>query len=297
MSPPTPHPAFSAQVADAAYATLDMAPRPVAGIVVACAGRERCLPGYRVARDGYACHALEFVIEGAGTLHLAGRTHRLQPGHLFGYGPGVPHVIETDPRRPLVKYFVDFFGRAAPAACREAGLAPPALLALAETGPVRQLFDELLREAQKPHALRAELALGYLRLLLLKAREPAAPAAPAASRALDTLHRALRVIETRHAALHSLADLAAAARVDPAHLCRLFARFRHDTPQRCLTRRKLDAAARLLATEPVLVKEAAAAAGFADALHFSRLFRRAFACSPRDFQARHRASIAHPRKK
>jgi AraC-like DNA-binding protein len=289
-------PAFSVQVADASYACLDMAPRAAAGLVVSCAGRERCLPGYRVARDGYACHGLEFVVEGAGTLLLAGRRHRLQPGHLFTYGPDVPHVIEADPRNPLVKYFVDFFGRAAPAACRTAGLTPPALVSVRETEATRSLFEELIREAQKTHDLRAETAAAYLRLILLKARERAAPAAPASSRALETLQRALRLIETRHAALHSLSDLAAAARVDPAHLCRLFARFRRDTPQRCLIRRKLDTAARLLATELVLVKEAAAAAGFADALHFSRVFRRAFDCSPRDFQARHRASIARPRK-
>lgn len=273
-----------------------MAPRAVPGLVVSCAGRERCLPGYRVARDGYACHVLEFVVEGTGTLQLAGRKHRLQPGHAFTYAAGVPHVIETDPRRPLVKYFVDFFGRAAPAACREAGLEPPAFVSVAETEATRRLFEELLREAQKPHDLRGELALAYLRLLLLKTRERAGPAAPVSSRALETLQRALRLIETRHATLHSLSDLAAAAQVDPAHLCRLFARFHHDSPLRCLTRRKLATAARLLATEPVLVKEAAAAAGFADALHFSRVFHRAFACSPRDFQTRHHASIAHPRK-
>lgn len=290
-----PFPAFSAQVADTSYATLDMAPRALPGIVVACAGRERCMAGYRVVRDNYVCHALEFVVEGAGTLVLDGSRHRLQPGHIFSYGPGVAHQIETDPRRPLVKYFVDFFGRGAPAACREGGMTPPALIAVREPEATRLLFEELIREAQKSHELRQEFARAYLRLLLLKTRERTAPVAPS-SRALETLQRALRLIETRHIELNSLTDLAAAAQVDPAHLCRLFARFRHDTPQRYLTRRKLDTAARLLATEPVLVKEAATAAGFADALHFSRIFHRAFGCSPRDFQARHRASIAHPRK-
>jgi AraC-like DNA-binding protein len=291
----TPLPAFSAQVADAAYATLDMAPRPVAGLVVSCAGRERCLPGYRVARDGYACHAIEFVVEGSGTLRLGERKHGLSPGVLFSYGPDVPHVIETDARRPLVKYFVDFFGSDAVEACREAGLGPPGLVAVRETEATRRLFEELIREAQKPRPLRAGLALAYLRLLLLKSRERASPASPASGRAEETLQRALRLIEARHAELGSLAELAAAARVDPAHLCRLFARFRRDTPQRCLVRRKLDTAARLLATEPVMVKEAAAAVGFADPLHFSRVFHRAFACSPSAFQARHRASIALPR--
>ena len=273
-----------------------MAPRNVAGVVVSCVGRERCLPGYRVARDGYGSHALEFVIGGAGVLILGGKRHRLRAGHLFSYGPDIPHVIESDPRRPLVKYFVDFFGRSAPALCRESALTPPALISVGETDAMHRLFEELLREAQKVHSLRAGLALAYLRLILLKARERSEPAAPASSRAQETLQRALNIIEVRHVGLNSLADLAAAAQVDPAHLCRLFARFRHDTPNRCLTRRKLDAAARLLATEPVLIKEAAAAAGFADALHFSRIFHRAFGCSPSDFQSRHRASIAQPRK-
>ena len=289
-------PAFATQVVDTLYATLDPVPRSAPGLVVACAGRERCLPGYRVEREGYVCFVMEFVAEGAGTLLLAGSRHRLQPGNLFCYGPGVPHRIESDPRRPLVKYFVDFFGLEAPSACREAGLAAPAFLRLAETEPVRQLFEELLREAQKPHDLRHPLAVAYLRLLLLKAREPALSASPASGRALATLQRALRLVETRHAALHSLADLAAAARVDPAHLCRLYARFRRDTPGRHLLRRKLDTAARLLSTQPILVKEAAAAAGFPDPLHFSRVFHRAFGCSPSAFQSSHRASLPRSRK-
>ncbi len=290
-------PPFASRVTDASYASLDMAPRALAGLAIACAGRERCLPGYRVERSGYACQAIELVVEGSGTLVLEGKRHRLQPGRLFSYAPGVAHVIESDPQNPLVKYFVDFFGDDAAAICRQAGLAPAAFVAVNEIESLRHLFEELVREAQKSGGHRVEIVQAYLRLILLKAGERAAAAAPpASSRAQETLQRALRLVETHHARLHSLAELAAAARVDPAHLCRLFARFRSDTPQRCLIRRKLDTAARLLATEPVLVKEAASAAGFADALHFSRVFRKTFGCSPSDFQQRHRASIAEPRK-
>lgn len=290
-------PAFASRVTDASYASLDMEPRPVAGLVVACTGRERCLPGYRVERASYACHVIELVVEGAGSLVLAGKRYRLQPGRLFSYGPGVAHVIESDPHQPLVKYFVDFFGREAPSACAQVGLAPASFVAVNEIEALRHLFEELVREAQKAGDRRIEIVQTYLRLILLKAGERTSLSAPPApSRALDTLQRALRLIETHHAELNSLSDLAAAARVDSAHLCRLFARFRSDTPQRCLMRRKLDTAARLLATEPVLVKEAASAAGFEDALHFSRVFRKTFGCSPSDFQERHRASIAQPRK-
>ena len=208
----------------------------------ACTGRERCLPGYRVERSGYVCHAIELVVKGKGTLVLAGKRHRLQPGRLFSYGPGVAHVIETDPHQPLVKYVVDFFGREAPRACAQAGVAPASFMAVNEIEALRHLFEELVHEAQKAGDRRIEIVQTYLRLILLKAGERSSLSAPPApSRALDT-------------------------------------------------------AARLLATEPVVVKEAAAAAGFEDALHFSRVFRKTLGCRPSEFQERHRASIAQPRK-
>jgi len=284
-------PPFSSQVTDARYACLDMEPRPARELTVSCAGFERCLPDYRVERPGYGSFVWEFVAEGSGTLRLGSREIRLRPGHFFTYGPGVAHAIVSDSRRPLQKYFVDFFGREGAELLTRLELDPPACGVIADTGSLRNLLEELLREAGGEGAHRKEIAAGYLRLLLLKSREQPPSGGGAGPRAYATLQRALHVIEHRHTSLSSLRELAAAARVDPAHLCRLFARFRGDTPQRCLTRRKLDTAARLLSTSPLLVKDAAAAAGFADQLHFSRLFKRAFGCSPTEFQRRHAASL------
>ena len=288
---PSALPPFSTQVTDARYACLDMEPRTTRALTVSCAGFERCLPDYRVERPGYGSFVWEFVAEGTGTLRLGDRETRLRPGHFFTYGPGVSHQIASDSRRPLQKYFVDFFGRESLELMARLEIAPPCCGVIADVESIRNLLEELLREGGGESPMRHEIASAYLRLLLLKSGERPRSAGAGSPRAYATLQRALHVIEHRHSSLSSLSDLAAATKVDPAHLCRLFARFRGDTPQRCLTRRKLDTAARLLSTAPLLVKDAAATAGFADQLHFSRLFKKAFGCSPSDFQRRHSASL------
>lgn len=290
MPRPLALPPFSSQVTEASYSWLDPRLRASDAVVVSCAGRERCQPGYRVERPGFACFGLEFVAEGAGTVTLAGRSHRLQPGHLFLYGPRCPHVIATDPQRPMLKYFVDFFGQEAMAWFRGSGLKPGGIVGVLEIEAVRRLFEDLLRESRKPHTVRFAFARVYLELIFLKAREGRAGPGRVSSRSLETLQRCQHILDTRFAALHGLGDLAAAVGLAPSHLCRLFRRFQQGSPHACLVRRKLDHAAELLATRPALVKEVAAAVGYADALHFSRVFRRHFGCSPREFQLRGRQS-------
>ncbi|MCP4450095.1 MAG: hypothetical protein GY809_01430, partial [Planctomycetes bacterium] len=47
---------------------------------------------------------------GRGELVLKGKTFPLVAGAVFAYGPDIPHVITSDPKDRLVKYFVDFQG-------------------------------------------------------------------------------------------------------------------------------------------------------------------------------------------
>ena len=83
--------------------------------------------------------------------------------------------------------------------------------------------------------------------------------------------------------LHDLGDIATGLHVRRSQLCRVFQRNSQPGPFRYLTRRKMNHAAELLATSSRQVKEVADEVGYPDPYHFSRLFKKHFGYSPREF--------------
>ena len=81
-----------------------------------------------------------------------------------------------------------------------------------------------------------------------------------------------------------LAELARPAGVHPAHLARSFRRWYGCTPGHYLRRRRLEEAARLLATTDRPVVEIALGLGFYDQAHLTRRFRRPHGLSPARFR-------------
>ncbi|RRJ98768.1 hypothetical protein Ga0100230_010570 [Opitutaceae bacterium TAV3] len=69
-------------------------------------GRERCRPDYDISRRSYAYHGIEYVAEGAGWVELAGLRQALRPGSVYAYAPDMRCAIRTDPKQPMLKYFV-----------------------------------------------------------------------------------------------------------------------------------------------------------------------------------------------
>ena len=92
---------------------------------------------------------MEYVVRGRCSVKLQKRGHRLEPGGIFSYGPGVRQDIVADPANPPVKYFVDFCGSKSREILRLCRLPPGGVSQVFPPNEIQNLFDELIHCGQR----------------------------------------------------------------------------------------------------------------------------------------------------
>lgn len=274
---------ISQQVLSGEYYYLNLSPQRETEGAVVCGGLERCDPQYRIARRRFRYHSLEYVVAGQGALATNGRRHPLRPGAIYYYSPATPHEIVTDPRQPLVKYFVDFCGPRFTRLLRAHPLAGHEPCYFASSSRIRERFADLQRSGRGAGPHTPEICACLLELLILQAADDALTQEDADSPAQQTFQRCRELIDNRFLELHALADVAQACHVNAPYLCRLFKRYATESPYQMLIRLKMRHATDLLNGSPMLIKQVAKATGFADPYHFSRVFKKVYGVSPRVF--------------
>ena len=275
---------FSADVAAARRFYLDLNPPKNRPLAVVCGGLEHCTPDYAIRRESFPFYSIEYVARGRGEVKLKGRTFPLQPGRLFSYGPGVPHRITGDAADPLVKYFVDFAGAAAPARLRACGLAPGRVAQVFPPNALAALFDELIESGLQVGQSGAGLCAGLLDCLAMKILAAKAPLEDSTTPAFATYQQCRRHVEQHFMRLQSLEQIASECHANDAYLCRLFRRYDRQTPYQFLLRLKMNRAAERLQLPGALVKQVAEESGYADPFHFSRVFKGVLGLSPDAFR-------------
>ena len=240
----------------------------------------------------------EVVWVRAGALDLAidDRRLRLHANDVAIVPPGAVDRYEWSGERRVVHSFVHF--ELGPVA---KGWPPrerwPGRYVLGEPNFVQEALDALSAlPTDNPDLwtiVGAPLLELALRVLLVGPNLPAAPRVglPACvDRALDWMR--LRVMNDAKQRF-SLPDVARAARVAPAYLCRAFRSYLDVTPMQCARLMRLDRAITRLERSDETIKEIAEATGFANTFHFSRCFTAAFRISPTQFRDDFRRGIVH----
>ena len=247
-------------------------------------GCEWCQGNYRIERASFPYWAFEFVVGGEGELVLPGKRHQLRPGAAFSYGPGIAQCMVSSAENPLVKYFINFVHADGAEWLQTCHLEPGILLWVGRPAKVAAALDDCISESLSATPGATRLAELYLEIAV---RTTAADALPVKIHS-QTSHASFlrcRDLLTRHyLELKSLDEAAKACGMSVPHLCRLFQKHgAGTTPHQLLTRLRLSHGAHLL-SQGKLVKEAAAACGYPDPGHFSRLFQQHFGRTPGVFR-------------
>jgi AraC family transcriptional regulator len=207
------------------------------------------------------------VVAGSYEEHIAGRRRSHPPGTVLLHGAGARHADALEAGGRL-------FGVTLGRSWDERLQQLPRFEGVLVASPPRaaSLLAELRREARRGGpgaALATEGLLLEVLAALARGGEPADASVRRAEEALRAhLARPMR-----------LAELGLAAGADPGALARRFRRIHGVGPTAYLQRLRVAEAQSLLAADVPLV-DVAAACGFADQSHLTRVFRRVTGCTP-----------------
>jgi AraC-like DNA-binding protein len=275
---------FSPQVSEARRFYLDLNPPKSCPLAIVSGGCEHCTSDYEIHRATFPFYSIEYVVRGRGEVKLCRREHELQPGAIFSYGPGVRHDITSNAAEPLVKYFVDFAGTRAERLLRDCDLKPGGFAQIFPPHEIETIFDELIRAGQRGSRRSISLCAMLLECLVLKIADSRAPQEGTDRLSFRTYRQCRQHIQENFRTLKTLEQISRECHADAAYLCRLFQRYDHQTPYQFLMRLKMNLAAEWLQQPGALVKQVAERAGFSDAFHFSRAFKKVFGVAPEVFR-------------
>jgi AraC family transcriptional regulator len=236
-----------------------------------------------MGRHGHALAAFGFVLDGAYTEKLGNRWRTCAPGSLVFHPPGEEHAVEFHDE-PVRIFRVDF----PPEWLSRVGEHTPVLQSPAEFrgGRPAELARRLYREFRETDSA-APLAMQglILEILSFAARHSAAPAERRPPR---WLNQAQEMIRDRFADSLSLDAIAKEVAVHPAHLAREYRRTYGCSIGEAVRRLRVEYACRALSSSTLPLATIAAAAGFADQSHFTRIFRSITGLTPLAFRQRFR---------
>ena len=279
---PSPSSFISREVESSRLFFLD--PVEDENFAVVFGGFERCEADYQIDRRNFPWYSLEFVSHGTGSVRLGDTESELMPGSFFVYGPSLPHRITSSPDQPLGKYFVGFTGTGVEEFLERYGMQPGVIARCQNGEPIRRTFDTLIDRGVRKSRLARPLCDTITRQLLLMCRDDASDPGSTDTPAFATFARAKQFIERNFLDFTTLDAIAKACGLDGPYLCRLFARFNDESPYQFLTRLRMEHASRILLESDATVKSVAAALGFRDPFHFSRVFKSVHHVPPSRFR-------------
>ncbi len=238
------------------------------------AGWERCQPGHFFGPALRPFVLLHYVVSGQGIFQTEGGSFPVGPGQIFVIHPGETTFYQASQENPWHYIWIGF----------EAGLSlPKALRSPVITLPqAGQIFSAVPELSHRQSGREASLCGKIWELLSLLEQEPGE--VPVQKEKQVYVNKAKTFMETEYMRGVSITALAGKLNLDRSYFSKLFKESTGKSPQQYLTDLRLEKAAELLRKYEKTPGEAAAAVGYPDVFSFSRMFKRRFGISPREYQ-------------
>ena len=244
--------------------------------------------GHAITRhQGLTSTIVNYCVKGRGWCRIANVRHEVVAGDLIVVPAGEPHAYGANTDEPWTLHWFHAMGTNVGRLTERLGASTSApVVHLGRSAELEALFTEVREaledELSDERLLDASLTLAHLVGVLIRLRRLEPRAKP---HAVDRMLATLEYVKAHLSAPHGVSALASLADLSPSRYSTLVRRSTGKAPGEYVAHLRMRRAAELLGTTKLAVKEVAREVGFADALHFSRVFRRAHRRSPRRYRA------------
>ncbi|MDE6673333.1 MAG: AraC family transcriptional regulator [Acetatifactor sp.] len=252
------------------------------------------------AEESYHCHdisELAFVLSGTGKYRIEGQIYEVSEGDLLIFRPGVHHQALYVPEAevPATEFFVGFCDVQLPDREPNDVPLPGGGYILHTGGELRQKIFRICSSMEVESAVcwqgRYHMLKAYLmQLLLLILKEQASLPRTPKGYSFESMNKKYIVeqivsyFEDHYSEKISLDTIAENMYLSPFYISKIFKSETGDTPIRHLINIRLERAKEMLMQEEMSIQKVAAAVGYEDAYHFSKLFKKYYGKSPLQFR-------------
>jgi len=252
-------------------------------------GWQKCIPRHGV-NEAKLFFVIHIIISGKGTFTFDGVTHHLSTGDGFVIVPGEPISYEADPDDPWHYTWISFNGINAARLLNMAGLLKCTCFRPKRFERLATHFYNLCtgsESASDPEFAR----IGFTYLIFSELIEH--NTIITGSKNKHFFERVEEYIEENFDKGLTIENVARRFAVSRSQLYRVFMEKVEMSPKEYLLQLKFNKACLLLEQSDYLVSEVGSAAGFPDASHFSKMFKKRFGVSPVQYANVERAQHAN----
>lgn len=249
-------------------------------------GKEACAPRHTfgpAVRDHFLLH---FVTSGKGVFSRSGASYALGIGEGFLIFPDEITCYEADKDTPWCYSWVGFSGQNAKQLLGELGLTPEKpIFRFSSAEEVDRIFSAMEKtDETSPEGQLCLTGHFFMLLSLLGRAEPMTATHPSFSTKRDYVTQALLYIRQNYAMPLTVSGIAAWLGIHRVYFTAVFREHTHTSPQAFILATRMEKAAAFMQDERLSIYHIARSVGYEDALQFSKMFKKYYGLSPREYR-------------
>lgn len=231
-------------------------------------GHEKCAPSHAYGPAVRTYWLLHYVVSGFGRFERDGITHRVEPGQIFVIPPYQETYYEADDKKPWYYIWVGFTtGEQLPEL-----LMQPVISNLDAGAIFQEMFSCSNMESGRSAYLTS--CLWKLMAVLLEKETPKE----------GYVEKALNCMHSEYSRGITIQEIAGRLGLDRSYFSGIFSRQMGSSPSEYLINLRLQKAAALMTVYGENPSTAARSVGYEDLYHFSKIFKKHYGVSPREYK-------------